>query len=144
MATYHQKQAEVERKWFVVDAADVPLGRLATRVAQVLSGKHKPTWSPHLDDGDFVIVVNAAAVKLTGNKLTQKVHYSYSGYPGGLKEQSYDEVMEKYPERAVHWAVKGMLPKNRLAAKMAKRLRVFAGSEHNHQAQRPEELSLES
>lgn len=144
MTTFQLKQADVERKWFVIDAAGVPLGRLASHAATILIGKHKPTWAPHLDAGDFVIVVNAARLKLTGNKLTQKKRYSYTGYPGGLKEQTYDVVMEKYPERAVHWAVKGMLPKNRLARLMAKRLRVFAGPEHNHQAQMPEPLSLES
>ncbi len=143
MGTYQMKPSEVEQSWYVVDAADVPLGRLASRLARVLQGKHKPTWAPHLDCGDFVIVTNAARVKLTGNKLTDKKHYSYSGYPGGLKEQTYDEVLKKYPERAVRWAVRGMLPKNRLARRMARRLKVFAGPEHNHSAQQPVELALD-
>ncbi|MBD3400514.1 MAG: 50S ribosomal protein L13 [Candidatus Coatesbacteria bacterium] len=143
MGTYQMKPSEVEQSWYVVDAADVPLGRLASRLARVLQGKHKPTWAPHLDCGDFIIVTNAARVKLTGNKLTDKKHYSYSGYPGGLKEQTYDEVLKKYPERAVRWAVRGMLPKNRLARRMARRLKVFAGPEHNHSAQQPVELALD-
>lgn len=143
MGTYQMKPSEVEQSWYVVDAADVPLGRLASRLARVLQGKHKPTWAPHLDCGDFVIVTNAARVKLTGNKLTDKKHYSYSGYPGGLKEQTYDEVLKKYPERAIRWAVRGMLPKSRLARRMARRLKVFAGPQHNHSAQQPVELALD-
>lgn len=143
MGTYQMKPSEVEQSWYVVDAADVPLGRLASRLARVLQGKHKPTWAPHLDCGDFVIVTNAARVKLTGNKLTDKKHYSYSGYPGALKEQTYDEVLKKYPERAIRWAVRGMLPKSRLARRMARRLKVFAGPQHNHSAQQPVELALD-
>jgi large subunit ribosomal protein L13 len=143
MGTYQMKPSEVEQSWYVVDAAGVPLGRLASRLARVLQGKHKPTWAPHLDCGDFIIVTNAARVKLTGNKLTDKKHYSYSGYPGGLKEQTYDEVLKKYPERAIRWAVRGMLPKSRLARRMARRLKVFAGPEHNHSAQQPVELALD-
>ena len=143
MGTYQMKPKDVEQRWFVVDAADVPLGRLATRLARVLQGKHKPTWAPHLDCGDFVIVTNAARVKLTGKKLTDKKHYSYSGYPGGLKEQTYDEILKKHPDRAIRWAVRGMLPKNRLARRMARRLKVFAGPEHKHSAQQPVELALD-
>jgi len=143
MATYQKKLAEVERTWHVVDATDIPLGRLSTRVATLLRGKHKPTWAPHLDNGDFVIVVNASKVKLTGNKLEQKMHHHHSGYPGGLKSTPYKVVMEKYPDRAVRWSVVGMLPKNRLANKLAKRLKVYAGEKHPHQAQMPSEFTIE-
>jgi large subunit ribosomal protein L13 len=143
MATFQKKLADVERTWHLVDAADAPLGRVATRVAGLLSGKHKTYWAPHLDAGDFVVVVNAARVRLTGRKLDEKKHRHHSGYPGGLKSTPYAEVMEHHPELAVRWAVTGMLPKNRLGRKMLKRLRVYAGPEHRHQAQKPAACTLE-
>jgi large subunit ribosomal protein L13 len=144
MKTYQKKLADVERAWHLVDAAGVPLGRLATRVAALLAGKHKTYWAPHLDAGDFVVVVNAAGVTLTGRKLQQKLHRHHSGYPGGLKSTPYADVMRRHPDRAVRWAVTGMLPKNRLGRKMLKRLRVYAGPEHKHQAQKPETYTFEA
>ena len=143
MVTFHKKLADVERAWHLVDAADAPLGRVATRVAGLLRGKHKTYWAPHLDAGDFVVVVNAARVKLTGRKLEQKFHRHHSGYPGGLKSTPYAEIMEHHPDLAVHWAVAGMVPKNHLGRKMLKRLRVYAGPEHKHQAQKPAVFTLE-
>jgi len=143
MGTFQKKLADVERAWHLIDAADTPLGRVATRVAGLLRGKHKAYWAPHLDAGDFVVVVNAARVKLTGRKLEQKFHQHHSGYPGGLKSTPYTEVMEKHPDLAVHWAVAGMVPKNHLGRKMLKRLRVYAGPEHKHQAQKPAVYTLE-
>lgn len=144
MATFQQKLADVERAWHLLDASGIPLGRLATRVAGLLRGKHKTYWAPHLDAGDFVIVINAAEAKLTGRKLQQKFHHRYSGYPGGLKSTPYEVVMRRYPDRAVRWAVAGMLPKNRLGRKMLKRLRVYAGPEHRHQAQKPQDFTFEA
>ncbi|RBQ22108.1 50S ribosomal protein L13 [Spongiactinospora rosea] len=137
MRTYSTKPAEVQRQWFVIDATDVVLGRLASQVATLLRGKHKPIFAPHVDTGDFVIVVNADKIALTGDKLLQKKAYRHSGYPGGLRSVSYGELMEKRPDRAVEKAVKGMLPKNALGRKMAKKLKVYAGGEHPHQAQQP-------
>jgi large subunit ribosomal protein L13 len=135
--TYSPKPADVERQWYVIDATDVVLGRLASHVAILLRGKHKPIFANHVDTGDFVIVINADKVALTGNKLEQKKAYRHSGYPGGLRSVTYGELMEKRPERAVEKAVKGMLPKNALGRKMAKKLKVYAGVEHPHQAQQP-------
>ncbi|WP_067174844.1 50S ribosomal protein L13 [Microtetraspora niveoalba] len=137
MRTFSPKPNDVERQWYVIDATDVVLGRLASHVATLLRGKHKPIFAPHVDTGDFVIIVNADKVALTGNKLEQKKAYRHSGYPGGLRSVSYGELMEKRPDRAVEKAVKGMLPKNALGRKMAKKLKVYAGSEHPHQAQKP-------
>lgn len=137
MRTYSPKPADVERQWYVIDATDVVLGRLASHVANLLRGKHKPIFANHVDTGDFVIIINADKVHLSGNKLEQKKAYRHSGYPGGLRSVSYGELMEKRPERAVEKAVKGMLPKNSLGRKMAKKLKVYAGSEHPHQAQMP-------
>ncbi|GLW05602.1 50S ribosomal protein L13 [Microtetraspora sp. NBRC 13810] len=137
MRTYSPKPADVQRQWYVIDATDVVLGRLASHVATLLRGKHKPTFAPHVDTGDFVIVVNADKVALTGNKLEQKKAYRHSGYPGGLRAVPYSELMEKRPDRAVEKAVKGMLPKNALGRKMAKKLKVYAGAEHPHKAQQP-------
>ncbi|MFI6596538.1 50S ribosomal protein L13 [Nonomuraea sp. NPDC050536] len=137
MRTYSPKPADVERQWYVIDATDVVLGRLASHVANLLRGKHKPIFANHVDTGDFVIIINADKVHLSGNKLEQKKAYRHSGYPGGLRSVSYGELMEKRPERAVEKAVKGMLPKNSLGRKMAKKLKVYAGSEHPHQAQQP-------
>lgn len=143
MKTYHAKPGEVEREWLVVDATDMVLGRLASQVAQILKGKHKPQYTPHVDTGDFVIVLNASKIKLTGNKMATKASYRYSGYPGGLKEVSIATMLEKRPERVVELAVKGMLPKNTLGRAMGKKLKVYAGPEHPHQAQQPREITLE-
>ncbi len=135
--TFVPKVDDVQRRWLVVDADGIALGRLATRVATILRGKHKPMFTPHLDLGDHVIVINAGKVKLTGNKLDNKMYYRHSGFPGGLKTRSYREMMARKPEFLIEKAVRGMLPKNRLGRAMAKKLRVYAGSEHPHQAQKP-------
>ena len=137
MRTFSPKPADVERQWYVIDAKDVVLGRLASQVATLLRGKHKPIFAPHIDTGDFVVVINADKVVLTGKKLEQKKAYRHSGYPGGLRAMPYSELMEKRPDRAVEKAVKGMLPKNSLGRKMARKLKVYAGPEHPHQAQQP-------
>ncbi|WP_055482803.1 50S ribosomal protein L13 [Sphaerimonospora mesophila] len=137
MRTFSPKPNDVERQWYVIDATDVVLGRLASQVATLLRGKHKPIFAPHVDTGDFVIVVNADKIALSGNKLQQKKAYRHSGYPGGLRSVTYGELMEKRPDRAVEKAVRGMLPKNSLGRKMAKKLKVYAGPEHPHQAQQP-------
>ena len=142
MKTYTPKKGDIERKWYLVDADGQVLGRLATRVATILRGKHKPQYTPFLDTGDHVIVINAEKVVLTGNKRDNKVYYRHSGYPGGLKETTCKEMMEKHPERVVMMAVKGMLPHNALGRAMLKKLRVYAGSEHDQEAQKPEPLSL--
>lgn len=141
MKTFMAKPNEVERKWYVVDAADMPLGRLASQVAAILRGKNKAIFTPHVDTGDHVIVINCDKVVLTGKKLTQKVYRTHNHYVG-LKETSYKDIMSKKPEFAVYRAVKGMLPKNSLGSKMLKKLRVYKGSEHQHQAQNPEVLKL--
>lgn len=133
----------IERKWFVVDAEGQTLGRLAAEVAKVLRGKHKPTFTPHVDTGDYVIVVNAAKVKLTGKKLIQKTYFRHSGYPGGAKFTQAGHMLETRPERVVEMAVRGMLPKNKLGEQMYRKLSVYAGAEHPHQAQKPEELKLD-
>ena len=138
MRTFMAKAQEIERKWFVLDAANKPLGRVATEAARLLRGKHKPIFTPNVDTGDFVIIINAGQAVLTGNKLNQKGMYKHSGYPGGLKETPYRRLMAEKPERALEAAVRGMLPKNRLGRKMIKKLKVFAGAEHIHQAQKPE------
>ena len=142
MNTFMEKKETVERKWYVIDAEGVALGRLATKVATVLKGKHKTTFTPHIDCGDFVIVVNADKVKLTGNKLMDKKYYNHSGYPGGLRERNAKTMIEKYPEEMVERAVKGMLPKGRLGRAMAKKLFVYAGAEHKQQAQQPIEMKV--
>lgn len=131
---------DIERQWFVVDAAGKSLGRLATRIATILRGKHKPIFTPSMDTGDFVIVVNAAQVTVTGNKLTEKFYYRYSGYPGGLSAVSLRDQLAKYPDRVIEHAVWGMLPHNRLGRAMLKKLKVYGGPEHPHQAQNPVEL----
>jgi len=135
--TYSPKPGEIERQWHVIDASDVVLGRLATHAATLLRGKHKPTFAPHVDMGDFVVVINASKVALTGNKRATKVAYRHSGYPGGLKQVGYEELLSTRPERAVEIAVKGMLPHNRLGRKLIGKLKVYAGPEHPHQAQLP-------
>lgn len=144
MKTYSQKPAEVERKWYVVDAATMPLGKLAVVVADKLTGKSKPTFTPHVDGGDFVIVTNARHIVVTGDKLTDKRYYRHSGFPGGIKDLSLQEMLEKYPERVIEHAVAGMLPKNKLAADRMKRLHVYPEAEHNHAAQKPIALKAET
>ncbi len=137
-----QKKEEVVRNWYVIDAEDVVLGRLASHVANILRGKHKPTYTPNIDCGDYVIVVNASKVNLTGNKLTDKIYYDHSGYTGGLRERTAREMVENYPVEMVERAVKGMLPKNRLGRQMFKKLFVYAGEEHPHTAQRPVKMEV--
>ena len=136
--TYSPKKAEIERKWYILDATDKSLGRVATEAAKLLRGKHKPTFSPNVDTGDFVIILNCKDAVLTGHKLDQKVYRHHSGYIGGMKETSARVMMEKTPEKAMMLAVKGMLPHNRLGRQMLKKLRVYAGSEHENAAQKPE------
>lgn len=138
MKSYMAKANEIERKWYVIDAEGKVLGRLASEIASVLRGKRKPIFTPHVDCGDFVIVINADKVVLTGNKLNQKIYAYHTGYPGGRREVVYAEMMEKRPEKVIELAVKGMLPKNRLGRKMIKKLKVYTGSEHPHTAQAPE------
>ena len=142
-ATQSARPADVERRWFVVDASDVVLGRLASRVASILRGKHKASFTPHVDTGDFVIIVNAEKVKLTGRKREQKTYYRHSGWPGGLKSVTADKVLTgPHPDRVVRGAVRGMLPKNSLGRKMLSKLKVYAGPSHPHAAQKPEELQV--
>lgn len=138
MKTYMAKPAEVDRKWYVIDAEGQTLGRLASEVASILRGKHKATYTPHVDTGDYVILINAEKIQLTGNKLNDKMYRTYSGYPGGLKEMNYGTLLAKKPEKALEVAIKGMLPHNRLGRAMFKKLKVYKGSEHPHQAQKPE------
>ena len=138
MSTFMAKPAELERKWYIIDAADKPLGRVASAAASILRGKNKPTFTPHVDCGDFVIIINADKAVLTGNKLEQKYYRHHSGYIGGLKEIQYKTLMEKNPEKAMMLAVKGMLPSNTIGANCMTRIRVYKGAEHNHAAQQPE------
>jgi len=140
--THVPKKGEIERAWWVVDAAGMRLGRLSTAVAERLTGKHKPTYTPFLDTGDHVIVVNADKVHLTGRKLQQKIYRRYSGYPGGLREQTAETVLERHPERLVESAVRGMLPKGPLGRQMFRKLKVYRGSDHPHAAQKPQSLSI--
>jgi large subunit ribosomal protein L13 len=140
--TYSGKKEELEREWYIVDAEGQTLGRLASRIAPILRGKHKPTYTPHLDCGDYVVVVNAEKVRVTGRKLEQKAYYRHSGYPGGLKTITLRDQLDKHPERVLQAAVKGMLPKNRLGRRMFKKLKVYAGEAHPHQAQQPKVLEL--
>ena len=142
MRTFTAKKETIEREWFVVDATDQTLGRLAARIAPILKGKHKPTYTPHLDCGDFVIVVNADKVRVTGRKLDQKFYYRHSGYPGGISSISLRDQLAKFPERVIQAAVKGMLPKNRLGRQMMKKIKVYAGDNHPHQAQQPKSLEF--
>jgi large subunit ribosomal protein L13 len=138
MRTYSAKPGEIDRSWFVVDASQFELGRLATRIAVVLRGKHKPGFTPHVDTGDFVVVLNASRVKLTGRKLDQKGYHHYSGYPGGLRSTTARLVRENDPDRMIRQAVKGMLPKNRLSRRLITKLKVYEGNEHPHTAQKPQ------
>lgn len=140
--TYTQKPTEVTRRWILIDASTAPLGRVATVVSKYLIGKYKPTYTPHIDAGDYVIVINAAKSVVTGNKEIAKKYYRHSGFPGGISDASLAEVREKFPERIIEAAVKGMIPRNKLAADRLGRLRVFAGSEHTHTAQSPEKVEV--
>ena len=137
MKTYSTKAKDIERQWWVIDAADRTLGKIATEAASLLMGKHKPIYAPYIDAGDYVVVTNAARVKVTGKKPEQKIYYRYSGYPGGLKSATYKEVFDKDPRRVIELAVKGMLPHNRLGRAMFKKLKVYPGDEHPHRAQSP-------
>ena len=142
MKTFSAKKEDVQRRWVVVDAEDVVLGRLASQVAGIIRGKNKPIFTPHVDTGDFVIVVNAEKVRLTGNKLDQKFYYRHSGYPGGIKGVSARDLLQKKPEMLVRNAVRGMLPKNRLGRQMIGKLKIYAGPEHPHEAQQPRKVSI--
>ncbi|MGM0396286.1 MAG: 50S ribosomal protein L13 [Bacillota bacterium] len=142
MKSYMAKANEIERKWYIIDAEDKVLGRLATEIATILRGKNKPIFTPHVDTGDFVIVINADKVKLTGKKLEQKNYTYHTGYPGGLRKVSYGKLMEKNPEKIIELAVKGMLPKNSLGRQMYRKLKVYRGTEHGHEAQKPEVYEL--
>ena len=140
--TFMQKKETVQRKWYVLDATDLPLGRVATKAAHILRGKHKVTFTPHIDCGDYIIITNASKVKLTGNKLNDKMYYNHSGYTGGLRERTAREMKESYPVEMVERAVKGMLPKNRLGRQMYKKLFVYEGAEHPHAAQQPKQVEV--
>ncbi len=142
MKTSLLKREEVKRDWVLVDASGQILGRLASKIARILMGKHKPTYTPHIDSGDFVVVLNASKIKVTGKKLRDKIYYHHSGYPGGLKEIRLEELLKNHPERVIYLAVKRMLPKNKLQAKRLRRLKIYSGSEHPHQAQKPIPLAL--
>jgi len=141
--TYTPKPGDIERVWHLVDATDLPLGRLASTVAQLLRGKHKPIYAPHVDTGDFVVVINAEHVAVTSDKSQSKIYYRHSGYPGGIKAETFESLMERRPEAVVERAVRGMLPKNKLGRKMIKKLKVYAGAEHPHAAQTPQPLELQ-
>ena len=142
MSTFMQKKETIERKWYLIDAEGETLGRLATKAANILRGKHKVTYTPHIDCGDYVIVINASKIKLTGKKLNDKVYYNHSGYPGGLRERTAKEMVENYPEEMVERAIKGMLPNGRLGRQMGKKLFVYAGENHEQIAQKPEKISV--
>jgi large subunit ribosomal protein L13 len=139
--TYTPRESEIDRRWYVVDAADQTLGRLASRVARVLEGKHKPTYAPHLDTGDHVIILNASRIAVTADKRETKLYIRHSGYPGGYKEETLGHLLNRRPEEVIRRAVKGMLPRNRLGVQMLRKLKVYAGPEHPHQAQKPEPLA---
>ena len=142
MATISAKKNEIERAWYIVDAENKVLGRLATQIATILRGKHKPLFTPHVDTGDFVVVINAEKIHLTGNKLDKKMYHRHSGYPGGIKSVSAGELLEKNPETIIKHAVKGMLPKNKLGREQFKKLKVYPGKEHPHTSQMPQELKM--
>lgn len=141
MRTFQMKTADTKHDWYIVDAAGLRLGTLAVRIARALSGKHKPTWTPHIDDGDFVVVLNADKVELGGNKWQQKIYYRHSLYPGGLKTETAEEVRDKHPERLIERAVRGMLPSNRMRDVHLTRLKVYTGTAHEHEAQKPQPLA---
>lgn len=140
--TYVAKPSTIERRWYVIDARDQRLGRLATRIADTLRGKNKPEYTPNIDTGDFVVVVNAGRIAVTGRKLEKKIYYRHTGYPGGLRQRTLTEMLDRKPEEVIRLAVKGMMPKNRLGRAQLKKLKVFAGPEHDHAAQKPEELKI--
>ena len=140
--TFSQKTADVSRRWILIDASSAPLGRVSTEIAKYLIGKYKPTYTPHVDGGDFVVVINAQDTVVTGDKETGKIYYRHSGFPGGIKDATLKEVREKFPERLIEKAVKGMLPKNKLVDGRMQRLKVYAGPEHNHAAQTPEKVEV--
>ncbi len=142
MKTFSAKHDEVERHWYLVDATNKTLGRLSTEIANRLRGKHKPIYTPHVDTGDYIVVVNASKIRVTGNKMQDKIYYKHSGYIGNMKSMNLETMLEKNPERVIMKSVKGMLPKNKLGNAMLKKLRVFAGPEHNHSSQKPEVLEL--
>lgn len=142
MTTYSAKPSDVTRKWYVIDASEAPLGRVATKIATLLTGKGKPQFTQHIDCGDFVVVVNAGSVQVTGTKMEDKMYYHHSGYPGGLKETTLKDVLDRTPERALYEAVRGMLPVNKLRDQRLARLKIYAGAEHNHEAQKPEAISV--
>lgn len=143
MKTYFATKENTEHKWYIVDASGKVLGRMATQIAKYLRGKHKPEYTPHADTGDYVIVINAGQVAVTGNKKTDKVYYTHSGYPGGLKETPYEKLMDKDPTRVIEHALKGMMPKNPLGRAMLRKLKVYAGAEHPHAAQQPIEINFD-
>lgn len=143
MKTYYAKTGEVEKEWLLIDATDMVLGRLAVKAATILKGKHKPQYTPHVDCGDYIVVINADKIRVTGAKATDKVYYHHSGFIGGLKSETFTEAMAKHPERVIEKAVKGMLPKNTLGRAMGMKLKVYAGPEHPHAAQNPREIKLE-
>ncbi len=143
MSTFLQKKENIERKWYVIDATGISLGRVATKAATVLRGKHKPTYTPYVDCGDYVIVINADKVKLTGNKLNDKMYYNHSGYPGGLRERNAKTMIQNYPEEMMERAIKGMLPHGRLGRAMGKKLFVYRDENHKHAAQKPVELKVD-
>lgn len=143
MKTYYAKPQEVEREWVLIDATDQVLGRVATKAAHILKGKHKPQYTPHVDTGDFVVITNIDKIRVTGTKAADKEYFRHSGFPGGLKSETFEEAMEKHPERVIEHAVKGMLPKNTLGRAMGKKLKVYVGPEHPHMAQKPREIKLE-
>ncbi len=144
MKTYHAKPHEVERNWYIIDAEDQILGRVASKAATLLKGKHKPQYTPHVDTGDFVIVINAEKIRVTGAKATDKVYRHHTGHPGGLKSETFNEAIAKHPERVIEHAVKGMLPKNTLGRAQGMKLKVYAGPEHPHMAQKPTEIKMEA
>lgn len=143
MKTYTTKKEDIQRQWFIVDATDQTLGRMSSRIASILRGKHKPIFSPHMDTGDYVIVVNAEKIHVTGNRLDEKMYHSHSGYPGGLRSRSLRQMLATRPENVIYEAVRRMLPKNNLGRQMLKKLKVYAGPEHPHEAQQPAALELE-
>lgn len=142
MKTFTAKNETVQRDWYVVDAAGQTLGRLATEIASRLRGKHKPEYTPHVDTGDYIVVINAEQVRVTGNKTSDKIYYSHTGFPGGIKEITFEKLLEKAPERVLEAAVKGMLPRNPLGRDMYRKLKVYAGTNHPHTAQQPQELKI--
>ncbi|HHX22754.1 MAG: 50S ribosomal protein L13 [Tepidanaerobacteraceae bacterium] len=143
MSTFMAKKEEVKRDWYVIDASNKPLGRLASKVAIILRGKHKPIYTPHVDTGDYVVIVNADKAILTGNKMDKKMYYKHTGYPGGIKAQNFRSFMEKSPEKVVYKAIWGMLPHNALGRKMIKKLKIYKGESHPHEAQQPQPLSFD-